>query len=439
MSNQDQFIAKSEQLQDFLEYDARELGQITGFVQRKSKMTAACFAKTSILGWLDNPQAALSELVQVSADLGVEISEPGLHGRINAAATRFLASMVERSLCRLREQVTFPATILNQFSQVNIVDSSVFRLPDFLEAHFKGTKVQGGVSTLKVQLSFDYLVGQMNAIELQQGCSPDQRCILPTQFALPGSLTLIDLGYFDQTVFQRIDDREAFFISRLQTQTNLYLNKEDANPIDLLTLLEEQAQSCGECTLYLGYKARLKVRVIFAKIPPEVLKERRRKAKKAARRRGKTCSKRHLDLLAWALFVTNVPVEYLSTKQVILVYRVRWQIELLFRLWKSQAKMKLIGSWRIERMLCQFFARLLGVIIFQWFGAEHRFSDSYELSLPKAFDIVKRNAIRLLDAIASNWSEVATVMRKIEQDFRQFAKKNKRRKSLSTYQLLLQA
>ncbi len=439
MSTLNKFSVKSEQLQGFFEYDALELGGTSGFVQRKSKMTATCFAKTLILGWLNNPQASLSELVQVSADLGVEISEVGLHDRINVAAVRFLASLVERSLCNLRERAVFPARLLDQFTQVNIVDSSIFCLPDFLEEYFRGTKVQGGVSTLKVQLSFDYLTGQINAIELQAGRSSDQKCTLPTQFALPGSLTLVDLGYFDQKVFRDIGGGDAFFVSRLQTQTGLYWNRNDEQSLDLLALLKEQTQVCGEFELYLGAKARLKTRFVFAKMPPEVVEDRRRQAKAAARRRGKTCSQRQLDILSWTLFITNVPIEDLSTEQVILIYRVRWQIELVFKLWKSQAKMKHIGTWRVERVLCQFYARLLGVIIFQWIASEYRFPKNGELSIPKAFSIVQRYAVRLLDAIATNWYEVAIIMHKIVQDFQRFAKKCKRRKSLSTYQLLVQS
>jgi hypothetical protein len=250
---------------------------------------------------------------------------------------------------------------------------------------------------------------------------------------------LIDLGYFKQTVFQEIDDGDAFFVSRLQTQTNLYWNKDDEHPLALLDLLKEQSETCGEFALYLGAKARLKTRVVFVKVPPDILEERRRKAKAAAKRKGRMCSQRHLDLLAWALFITNAPIEMLSSEQVALIYRVRWQIELVFKLWKSQAKMKEVGVCRIERVLCQFYARLLGVIIFQWIIAEYRFPKNGELSIPKAFGVIQRNATRLLDAIADGWDEVSTIMNKIAQDFQRFAKKNKRRKSLSTYQLLAQS
>ncbi len=137
--------------------------------------------------------------------------------------------------------------------------------------------------------------------------------------------------------------------------------------------------------------------------------------------------------------MTNVPAAWLSPEQVALIYRVRWQIELVFKLWKSQAKMKLIGHWRIERVLCQFYARLLGVILFQWLTAAHRFLATGELSLPKAFDILRRHTTRLLAAMIDHWHDVPVVLEKIIRDFQRFALKNKRRKSLSTYQLLLEA
>lgn len=439
MSNHNQFIAKAEQLQEFLEYIACELGRISGFVQRQSKMTAACFVKTLILGWLHHPQASLQELAQVSAELGVPISAVGLHSRLNAAAVRLLEQLVKRSLVQLRERLAFPVGILEQFTQVNIVDSSVFQLPACLQDYFQGTKVQGGAATLKVQLSFDYLSGQCNAIELQAGRTPDQQCTFPSQWAHPGTLTLLDLGYFDQTVLQDIDAAEAFFVSRLHPQVGLYAQPDAAQALDLRAVLLAQAQTRGELTLYLGAQTRLKIRLVFAALPADKVEERHRQAKAAARRRGKTCSQRQLDLLAWGLWITNVPLDRLSGEQVTLLYRVRWQVELVFKLWKSQAKMDQIGARRVERVLCQFYARLLGVIIFQWLVSPYRFSGQSELSIPAAFRILQRYAIRLLAAIRNGWDEVAQMLYRIVQDFQRFATKNKRRKSFSTYQLLAQS
>ena len=37
----------------------------------------------------------------------------------------------------------------------------------------------------------------------------------------------------------------------------------------------------------------------------------------------------------WTIVVTNVPRELLNVEEAMLLARLRWQIELLFKLWKS--------------------------------------------------------------------------------------------------------
>lgn len=439
MPNQNEFTRKAAQMQVFFEDVAQQAAIETGFVQRKSKMNGARFSQTLVLGCLEKPQASLNDMAQVSADLGVTITGEGVNSRINAFAVQFLERLTQQALCHFQAQMPIELHLLKPFTKVNLVDSTIFKLPDFLESHFRGTKTSGGLASMKVQLSYDYLMGCMNAIEVQEGRSADQKSKLPLQFARVGSLTLVDLGYFDQTTFDSIDQNGAYFISRLQSQVGLYEEVDAPQSIDLLTYLRQLEADVHERDLFMGSTARVAVRLVSIALPADVVEERRRKARAAARRRGKTCSQRTLDLLAWALFVTNVPHQWLTAQQVALLYRVRWQIELVFKLWKSQAKMKMIGDWRLERVLCQFYARLLGVILFQWLSAPHRFFDNAELSLPKAFTILRRHTTLLLDAITRHWLEMPILLEKMIGDFQRFALKTKRRKSLSTYQLLVQA
>lgn len=436
MLNKNEFSRKAAQIQVFFEQEAQDWAKETGFVQRASKMNGTIFSQTLVMGCMENPQASLNDLVQVSAELGVSISEESLHERINARTVVFMAGLTQRALCHFRDHVRIPAQLLAYFTKVNLVDSSVFKLPAFLESHFRGTKTKGSAAAFKVQLSYDYLLGSMNAIEIQEGRAPDQKSSLPTRFACADSLTVLDLGYFDQKTFESIDAVGGYFVSRLQSQVGLYEEEDAQQAFDLPSYLKQAKQNVFEKALFMGSKSRVAIRLIAIRLPNDVVAERRRKAKAAARRRKATCSQRHLDLLAWALFVTNVPQAWLSPQQVALIYRVRWQIELVFKLWKSQAKMKVIGHWRIERVLCQFYARLLGVILLQWLSAAHRFIAKGELSLPKAFTILRRHTTRLLDAISNHWFDVPLVLEKIVRDFQHFALKTKRRKSPSTYQLL---
>jgi hypothetical protein len=379
----------------------------------------------------------LNDLVQSSDELGITITESGLHQRLNDQAVRFMKLLLERSIQRFQDRQRLPGEVLRHFSQVNVLDSSIVTLPETLREQFRGVGWRGGVAAAKLQLSFDYLSGALNALEVTSARTPDQTCQLHRQQACPQSLQLFDLGYFDQQVLADLDHQQAYFISRLQTQTALYPTAEASEALDLRALLPAQLEPCGERQVYLGRLTRLPVRLVFERLPPTVVAARRRTAKLKARKHGQTCSERLLALLEWSLFITNVPADFLTPDQVLIVYRVRWQAELVFKLWKSQAKLKHVPPCKPARVLCQFYARLLAVVLFHWLVAPWRFAHSLELSLPKAFRILQRYASRLLQAMATHWVLMPACLQHLADAFLRFAPKNIRKKAPSTYQLLL--
>lgn len=428
---------KSELMQEVLGKAATDLSRTTGFVQRASKMDGQVFAQTLVMGWLANPEATLNELVQYSAELGVSISEAGLHQRFNEQAVEFLKQLVAYAVRTLREESRLPDNVLEHFSSVNILDSSIITLPETLKEVFAGYGTRGGQSSMKLQLSFDYLSGQLNTVKVVPGREPDQNCELHTDLATPNSLHLFDLGYFKQSVFAELAQAQAYFVSRLQVQTALYKHPDDQHSLDLVKALQLQSQSKGELAVYLGRLARVPIRLVFQKLPADMVAEKRRKAKANARKRGQTCSKRHLALLEWVLFITNVPAQWLTAEQVLMVYRIRWQVELVFKLWKSQSRLDQISGYSYRRVMCQFYGRLLAIILFQWTIAPYRFYWRGELSPTKAFHVMRRYALSFLPLMADRWRSVPAVLEQMIGDFSRYALRNPRKKSPSTYQSLL--
>jgi hypothetical protein len=87
-----------------------------------------------------------------------------------------------------------------------------------------------------------------------------------------------------------------------------------------------------EFPLFLGDSQRLPVRLVLSRCPQQVVDSRRRTAYANAKRKGRQPSQKYLTLLAWSFFITNVPDTMLSATQIIQFYRIRWQIELIFKL-----------------------------------------------------------------------------------------------------------
>jgi hypothetical protein len=284
---------------------------------------------------------------------------------------------------------------------------------------------------------YEYQHGTLSTVELGAACVPDQSSSVPQQCAVAGSLTLVDLGYFKQTLLVALSQLHAFFLMRLHTQTSLYWQAEDKQPADVLSTLQGSDQPCGEMTVYVGAQARVGVRLIYEKLPAEVVAHRRRQAHANAHKKGQTCSARHLAWLAWTVYITNVPLRVWTPQQAILTYRLRWHIELLFKLWKSHAHLDVLRCHRPESFRCILYARLLGLLIFHWLVAPYRFPAGAELSLTKAFHAFQHALPRWIDAIADGWLDFVRCLARFIHRLTRLARATSRRKRPSTRQQLL--
>ena len=425
-------------LQTFLERYALEVGQETGFVQRRSKLNSALFVQTLVLSCMDEPEASLNQMIQWSKELGLELTAQGLDKRMNERAVRFLAGLLERAVSCLRRGVNVPQAILQQFKSISIVDSTQIALPDCLRWRFAGSGGNAAAASLKFHLRFDYLAGHVSALEAVAGRSSDKQCQLHRRHLTSGSLQLFDLGYFEQKALTDIATAQAYFICRLHPQVGLYESVSASKGVDIGGWLKTLECDQHERRYYVGSKERVPVRVLFQRLPAQVVEERRRKAQATARRKGKPYSQPYKTLLEWSILITNVPTERLSFEQVMALYPIRWQIELVFKLWKSHAKLASVGQWRSERVLCHLYARLLVVVLFHWLIAPWRFGEWGELSLTKAFQVFQHHTTRLADAIADGWHTMTAVLAKITGDCLRFACKNLRKQSPSSFQSFVQ-
>jgi len=419
-------------LQVFFTQTAEAIARQTKFVQRKSKMSGAVFLQSVVFGFEEQPDACLTDLIETSEDLGVAISKQGLQGRIENAVP-FLQEMFEQAVRLFRHELPLDLAVLKQFASIFITDSTVVALPEVLRDEFAGCGGSGSEAAVKLQLTFELLYGAMAAVEFEAGRSPDQVYAGHLCRIQPGALYLSDLGYFVVKRLQEMDQQRAYFLSRLDLQTAVF-DAQTGERLDLLAWLREQTQTSLETEWLVGAHEKLRCRVIVVQLPQEVADRRRQKAQENASRKGRTLSPRHLELLGWNLYITNVLAAMLTLQQVLVMYSVRWQIELIFKVWKSQCALDRIAGRRRERILTELYAKLIGVVVTHFLLAPFR-SVERELSAVKVQHIVRRYALRLALSLHA-LEKLVTVLDQLITRCLKSALKDKRRKRLSTLRKL---
>lgn len=343
--------------QPLLTKQADELALQTSFVVKPQKITGSSFVQSLMWGWLNDADIPLSGLADTFVNSQRQtISRQALHARFTSRAAHFMECMVEAAL----EQVLFFGRKSQDhrwfagFTTVQIPDGTVIRLPDEVQELYPGTEG----SSLKIMVALDIKRGSLHHVSLHAGRCHDQQA-LPETFTMPAnSLFIADLGFFKLARFASIHATGSYWLSRYKGGTQLFT--EEGDEIDLLERLEQE--SAIDMSVQIGKKERLAGRLLALRVNDEVYQQRLNALREWERKHQKKASPTRWALCRWSIYLTNLSKKQLSLAQVSIVYRLRWQIELLFKLWKSELK---LDEWRTQnvwRILCEFYAKFLAVL-----------------------------------------------------------------------------
>jgi hypothetical protein len=204
-------------------------------------------------------------------------------------------------------------------------------------------------------------------IDILSGRSGENTSKLIQEPSLPQTLRLADLGFFSLDRLQGYSSQGVAFVTRVQPHTIIHIKDgEEEKRYALYEYLAQQKKQPIDQWVEIGSEKKVKVRLVASPCPPRIVKKRIEAARKRAMNNGHELNEARLSICEWTVFVTNVPKEKLSEKEVWVVYRVRWQIERLFKLWKSQGGLNRTRGRKAERVRCEVYAKMIGMIIRHW-------------------------------------------------------------------------
>ena len=411
------------------------LARESGFIKRKVTVTGSGFVQALVMAFQAKRTASYSEISQAASSLGMPMSAQGMEQRLNESSAKFMKLVLELAI---QEKVSgiaqsaFP--LLEKFNGVHLRDSSTIGLPASLKEIWKGGGNGSGASAaLKIQVSWEYSHGALDGIFLQDGFCQDKTSPYQTMELPAGALHLGDLGYFALEKLAGDSENGVFWITRWKFKTTIW--NETDQLLDLAEFLFMQTQSQLDLSVQVGIKQQLPCRLLASRVPQEVADQRRQRIRDAYRKNGRQPSEKLLRLAEWTIVLTNIPLAILSLKEALLLLKVRWQIEILFKLWKEYLAIDEWNSQNPWRILTEIYAKLLTALLFHW-TTLFDFWSYPDRSLFKAVKIFQKYIMVILFNLGTR-PGLISILQRLSDCYSKSCRIGKHADLACTYQMLL--
>ena len=242
-----------------------------------------------------------------------------------------------------------------------------------------------------------------------------------------------DLGYFDTAQFAEEEAADEYFFSRYKVGVKLF--DEQGHELDVQDTLSRQAHGQAyEGQVRVSATRRVPARLLAVPVPEEVAVKRREGRTRTGHKHSRQPSARVLALCQWTILLTNIPAELLSVQEALVLLRLRWQVELLFKLWKQTGQVGISRSEQPWHVLCDLYAKLLGLLMAHWLLIVGCWQFPNR-SMVKATQAIRSDIVLLARALSGKGKLEEVVQEMVES--LDGCRMDSRHTSPNTYQLLL--
>jgi Transposase DDE domain len=226
-------------------------------------------------------------------------------------------------------------------------------------------------TTWRLHVSYDLMSGQVDHVELTDIHGGESL----NRFSFrPGDIGLADRGYARPRDLRPVIEAGADPLVRIGWNS-LRLLTPGGDPFDLFDKLRRMKRKSAEATVRVDERvagaAPLLLRLVIWRKSKKQAATARDDLIKEAKKRGKTPDAKSLEAAGYVLLLTSLPADEFPAAKVARLYRLRWQIELAFKRFKSLAGLDqlaakdpaLARSWIYGKLLVAILAeRIAGLV-----------------------------------------------------------------------------
>jgi len=300
----------------------------------------------------------------ISSITGQYVTKQAISLRMTNAWLTTVKSLVETTIKKQISKQVNPH-LFKQFKNVWLQDSTCLQLPETLYEKYRCNVQNGKKSTVaKLNIVMNVLNGFCPVMSWE-GFNVSEPLLGKriTEVAHKGDLIIRDLGYFGLSSFRDLQASGVSFLSKLRYGVVVY--NLQGRRIDLTELMKDKEWL--DTVVLLGEQKELQTRMVVVRLPEQVIATRKRNARKHKSSTTRH-SKDYYDQLDYIVFITNVSNDVWSYKEVCDAYRVRWNIEILFKSWKSGLHIdKIIPADKVKTERVESFLYLI-LLYLTWFN-----------------------------------------------------------------------
>lgn len=289
----------------------------------RTKISPLAFVVSLVFCHLGDSKTFSLEAIRrhMKAQLNQNISRSAFWERLSRdRLKKYLKAVVAELMSQISTFALIRTELLRPLgvSGIWLVDSSSISLWDGAKASFPGTRTEAGI---KWHASFNLLTGVMNWFELTPTSRHDRKCF-PDIGSLKEVLVIFDLGYFDYGLLFSIQQVGGFYLCRLKSNASI--------------CIKEVVQ--GLSKKYIG-KSLLSIK--FKRKRTDIIEVKAQKRHNANILNCRVIGFWNPVERSYHWYMTNLKV---GAYIIYPLYRIRWQIELIFKGCKNSLNANQITS-----------------------------------------------------------------------------------------------
>ena len=342
------------------DFNINEIGKTSRFCSRKRIIKPFELVMSLITALGDKSVSTVTDLHRYFVKLTeTDVQYKPFHNQLSKPEfSQLMKSLVDVALSEWQQQILGTEVTLSDFKRIVLQDGSSFAVHDSLKETFKGRFTKISPAAIEVHVSWDVLKGYPEQIAVSAD-SKAEYDFLPEAESLVDTLFLADRGYFKLSYLESIDTAGGFYVVRAKTTVNPVVT----------------------AAFNRGGKP---LKRFSGKKQKDVKKHIRRSVIVDMDVEGKT---NYRLIASWpkgksepTYWATNLSRTQFSAEAVITLYSLRWQIELLFKEWKSYCNLRKFNTRKATMMEGLVWASLLTLLVKRQIGFSAQQLSGVELS-----------------------------------------------------------